>query len=97
MLDNVGTADLTVAIGASDGQAIGLGGTSPTFTVPAGSRVVIESVAGFTIDSTHKTILFTPALGAILNAAIGGCALVPMPSALGRYLGGVGLRPDRPR
>jgi hypothetical protein len=72
VLKNTGAADLTVAPGGSNPFDLFLAGTTPTLTVPAGSTITIESVAGKTVDSTHKTILITPTAGGSFAIAVGG-------------------------
>lgn len=72
ILVNTGAADLIVAPGGSNPARLPLNGTTPTYTVPAGSRLVIESAAGLAVDSTHKTILVTPATGGSLGLCVGG-------------------------
>lgn len=67
-----GAADLTIAPGGSNPFGLLLAGTTPTITVPAGSTHVLQSVAGMTVDSTHKTILITPTAGGSLTVAVGG-------------------------
>ncbi|SIO60169.1 hypothetical protein SAMN05444166_6292 [Singulisphaera sp. GP187] len=72
VLRNTGTASLTVAPGGSNPFDVFLGGSSPTLTIPAGSTHVLESVAGKTVDSTHKTILITPAATGSFAICAGG-------------------------
>lgn len=70
---NAGTGDMTIAPGGSNPSLIPkFGGTSPTVTLPAGSSVVFQSVAGVTVNSTQKTILVTPSTGGDLVVAVGG-------------------------
>lgn len=73
ILRNLGLVDLVLSPGASNPSNIPkLGGTSPTLTIPAGSCVVIHSLAGVTIDSTHKVFTITPTSGGSLAVGIGG-------------------------
>lgn len=70
---NDGAADVTIAPGGSNPATIGLGGTSPTLTVPAGKAVVLNyATAGVTVDSTHKIITITPTAGGSTCVAVGG-------------------------
>ena len=70
---NDGAADVTIAPGASNPASIGLAGTSPTLTIPAGKFVVLNyATAGVTIDSTHKTIDVTPTSGGSFVLVVGG-------------------------
>jgi hypothetical protein len=59
IINNYGTTDITVAPGASNPIVGILAGTTPTLKIPAGSKVRLESVAGFTVSGTAKTLLFT--------------------------------------
>ena len=72
VLTNLGTHDVTIAPGASNPAPSLLAGTSPTLTIPAGSSITLQSVAGLTIDSTHKTFTVTPTAGGQLGIAVGG-------------------------
>lgn len=69
---NTGAADITVAQGASNGARLGLTGTTPAFTVPAGSVITFQSIAGYTVDSTHKVITITPTAGGSFALSVGG-------------------------
>jgi hypothetical protein len=70
---NVGAADMTIAPGASNpSNAPKFTGTTPTLAVPAGSFGTWSSVAGVTIDSTHKNITITPTAGGDIFFAVGG-------------------------
>lgn len=72
ILYNTGAVDLIVAPAGSNPFPFPLNGTTPTYTVPAGSRLVIESVAGLTVDGTHKSITVTPTAGGTLGICLGG-------------------------
>lgn len=72
ILKNLGAGSLTVAPGGSNPFDLGLGGTTPTLTIPAGSSHTLEFAAGKTVDSTHKTILITPAADTTFSIAVGG-------------------------
>ena len=72
ILYNTGAVDLIVAAGASNGLRLPINGTAPTYTVPAGSHLVLESVAGFTVDGTHKTLTVTPTAGGSIGICVGG-------------------------
>jgi hypothetical protein len=69
---NTGAVDLVLSPGASNPLGLQLTGTTPALTVAAGSRVVLETVAGITVDSTHKNLTVTPTAGGTLNIGIGG-------------------------
>lgn len=69
---NIGTTDLKISPGASNGNALGLGGTSPTITVPAGSSHELNNAAGNTVDSSHTNVTVTPTSGGSLVVSIGG-------------------------
>lgn len=69
---NAGTAAMTIAPGASNPASLGLGGTTPTYTVNGGSEVEIEVPAGATVDATHKNITITPTAGGDVVVAVGG-------------------------
>lgn len=71
-LNNLGSVDLTLSPGASNGNAMLLGGTTPTLTIPAGSSIPLASAAGITVDGTHKTFTITPTSGGSLGITIGG-------------------------
>lgn len=69
---NTGAVDLTLSPGASNGLAMGFGGTSPTLVIPAGGSVTLKSVTGYTVDATHKNITVTPTSGGTLLITVGG-------------------------
>jgi hypothetical protein len=70
---NLTAGAVTIAPGASNPSNFPLfAGTTPTLTVPANSVVVVHSAAGVTIDSTHKTILITPAVTGTFSVSVGG-------------------------
>ena len=48
---NTGTTDLVVAAAGSLGLRLPINGTNPSYTVPAGSRLVLDGVVGFAVDS----------------------------------------------
>jgi hypothetical protein len=73
IFNNVGTHDLVISPGASNPASLPkMTGTSPTFTVAAGSVVAFHSAAGATVDSTHKIITVTPTAGGNLAISVGG-------------------------
>lgn len=73
VLYNDGAADVTFAPGGSNPASVGLAGTSPTLTIPAGKKVVLNyATAGVTVDSTHKIITITPTSGGSLILSVGG-------------------------
>lgn len=73
ILNNIGTHDLTIAPGGSNPAAFPkFGGTSPTLTIPAGSAICLQNLAGATVDSTHKILTITPTAGGLLAVAVGG-------------------------
>jgi hypothetical protein len=69
---NTGGADVTIAQAGSNPARLGLAGTNPTLTIPAGSRVSLESVAGLGVDSTHKSFVVTPTSGGSFAFSVGG-------------------------
>jgi hypothetical protein len=69
---NTGAASLTVKTAASNGATLPLNGTSPTITVPAGSKAILENAAGVTVDATHKDITVTPADDGGFAVCVGG-------------------------
>lgn len=72
-IKNLGLADITIAPGGSNPSNFPkFSGTTPTLTIPAGSALVLTSLAGVTVDSTHKTILITPTSGGAVSIAVGG-------------------------
>ena len=71
-LINLGLHDVKVGAAASNPMLLGLGGTTPTLTVPAGSRVVIGSVAGFSTSGANNLKVDPGANACQLAAAIGG-------------------------
>lgn len=73
IFNNYGAADVLVGPGASNPFNGPLLGTAPTFTVPAGATVRWQCPAGWTVDSTHKTLKFDPgAAVATIGVSIGG-------------------------
>jgi hypothetical protein len=72
ILYNTGSVDLTVNTAGSNGLRLPNGGTSPTYTVPANSRLVLESAAGFAVDSTHKGLTVTPTSGGSIAVCVAG-------------------------
>jgi hypothetical protein len=70
---NCGSAAMTIAPGGSNPASLGLGGTSPTLSVPANTVVTpFANGAGVTVDSTHKIITITPTSGGDFVLAVGG-------------------------
>ncbi len=70
---NDGAADITIATGASSGFDTGLAGTTPTLTIYAGKKTVLNfATAGQTVDSSHKNIDMTPTSGGSLIVCVGG-------------------------
>lgn len=64
---------ITIAPGASNPARIpSLGGTTPTISLLAGDLYCQSSALGLAVDSTHKTITFTPSAGGALVLAYGG-------------------------
>jgi hypothetical protein len=72
VLMNTGAVDLVMTPGGSNPLRTLLSGTGPGLTIPAGSTITLASVAGLTVDGTHKTLTFTPTSGGSLGLAIGG-------------------------
>lgn len=73
VVKNCGTADMTIAPGASNPASLPkFAGTTPTLTVAAGTEAVFFSDAGATVDSTHKIITITPVSGGDVVVAVGG-------------------------
>jgi hypothetical protein len=73
IITNVGPAPVAVGPGTSNGFLGPLAGTTPTFTIPVGSQARWHSAAGFTVDSTHKTIKLDPGASvAAILVSIGG-------------------------
>ena len=72
IFNNVGAQPIAVSPGASNPLRTPLGGTGPTHTMQAGDVDHWNSSAGLTVDSTHKTITFTPTSGGSLAFSIGG-------------------------
>ena len=73
VVKNLGAGSLTIAPGASNPASIGLAGTTPTLTVPVGGTAVIDyGTTPVTVDSTHKTILITPAATTTFSIAVSG-------------------------
>jgi hypothetical protein len=77
-INNSNAASKPVAIspGASNPLRTQLGGTSPTVTLQStggsGDYLHWSAVSGLAVDSTHKTLTFTPTSGGSLLAWIGG-------------------------
>lgn len=71
-LDGVAAASMTMAPGGSNPAPLGLGGTSPTLTLPASSPVVLTNKAGGTITSSAKIITVTPSAGGNFALAVAG-------------------------
>ncbi len=61
---------VVITVGASNGLVF-LAGTTPSYTVPAGG-VAVLSYAAKVIDSSHKTLTFTPASTGLFSVAMGG-------------------------
>jgi len=76
MIQNVSHAASTIAVspGASNPLTLpnALGGTSPTISLLLGDVLCEYSKAGQAVDSTHKSLTFTPTFGGILLVAYGG-------------------------
>ena len=66
IINNYGTADISLAPGGSNPVAI-MTGTTPALLIPAGSKVRLESVAGFVISGSHKTLLITNLSGSVAS------------------------------
>jgi hypothetical protein len=59
---NLGTAAVAISPGATDPSPLpALGGTSPTYTLAAGSEALFHASAGDAISATACNITFTPA------------------------------------
>lgn len=71
-LINTGAADLTVAPGASNPANLGMGGTTPTLTIPANSKMTFHNLAGGSIDGTHKIVTVTPTAGGSFALGVAG-------------------------
>lgn len=69
---NLGAGSVTIAPGGSNPFDCGLSGTTPSLTLPPGSTHTLEFAAGKTVDSTHKTILFTPTADTTISISVGG-------------------------
>lgn len=70
---NVGVASaITIAPGASNPLRNQLGGTSPTMTLQQNDFQHWNSNAGETVDSTHKTLTFTPTAAGTLLIGVAG-------------------------
>lgn len=70
---NLGTAAVSISPGSSDPSPIpAMTGTSPTYTLPAGSDVLFTNAAGATITSSYCNITFTPAATTNIAVTIGG-------------------------
>ena len=69
---NLGAAACAVSEGASNGIDIGLAGSGPSLAIDAASVVTILKAGGVTVDSSNKTITFTPAASTVLAVSIGG-------------------------
>lgn len=74
LVQNIGTGSKPVAIspGASNPIRNQLGGTSPTHTLQTTDVLHWVAGAGLAVDSTHKTVTFTPTSGGSLLIWIGG-------------------------
>jgi hypothetical protein len=73
VLNNLGVTDLTISPGGSNPSRIPqFTGTTPTLTIPAAGVVTVYSLAGYAVDSTHKTFTITPTSGGTLAIAVGG-------------------------
>jgi hypothetical protein len=73
IFSNIGqSGDITIKQGASNpANLLGIS-TTPAQTVPAGSALVLQSVAGVTVSATAKTITITPSNGGTFGLAVGG-------------------------
>jgi hypothetical protein len=69
IVNNYGSADVSIAPGASNGLTF-LTGTTPALDCPAASKQRLESVAGYTVSSSHKTMLVTN-LSSTVAATVG--------------------------
>lgn len=69
---NLGAGSVTIAPGGSNPASIGLGGTTPTLTLAPGASHTLNYGSAVTVDSTHKTILLTPAATTVVSIAVGG-------------------------
>jgi hypothetical protein len=70
---NLGTAAVTISPGASNPSPLpALGGTSPTYALPAGSEVLFHSSAGDAISGTACNLTFTPAATTNVAVTVGG-------------------------
>lgn len=74
IFNNVGLHDVVITPGASDGFLGPLGGTAPSFTVPAGTKTAWPvPAAGFPITGLLKNLKFDPGGNACeIGMAIGG-------------------------
>lgn len=69
---NLGAADITIKqAGSNPASLLGIS-TTPAQTIPAGSKLVLQSAAGVTVDSTHKDFVITPTSGGSVAVAVGG-------------------------
>lgn len=70
---NCGAADMTVSPGATNPANFPkFTGTTPTLTIPAGSKHTFQNAAGAVVDGTHKVITITPTAGGDVVLAVGG-------------------------
>ena len=69
---NYGAADVTIQPAASNGaNLLGLANGSP-ITVRAKTSLILQSVVGESVSTSHTGILITPAASGSLAVAIGG-------------------------
>lgn len=63
-ITNFGTGTNVLTVGAAAANAFlgPFGGTTPTYTIPAGATLILRcpQAAGWTIDGTHKNLKFDP-------------------------------------
>lgn len=69
---NIGSQPIAIAPGASNPLRTALTGTTPAHTVQAGDCVHWNNAVALAVDSTHKTLTFTPTSGGSLTLWIGG-------------------------
>jgi hypothetical protein len=73
IFNNLGTTNLTVSLASSDPAGFPtLGGTTPTFQVPAGGAVCWYNPAGIAVTPTTSQLTITPTAGGSLAVAYGG-------------------------
>lgn len=72
VIRNLGAGSVTVAPGASNPASLGINGTSPSVTIQAGAVLTLSYPTASVVDSTHKTILLTPAADTVVSVALGG-------------------------